>query len=199
MTQDITYFEAGYIDNNYFVYTADAESSIATSASMSCAGGVIKHTQVTIDSAFNATMSVNPIRNEESLFVVTTSLEATPKRIRDNNIAASSAFSIAVSVSRTRYISASEDSAFTINISNSRVRNNEAAVNAAFSLTVQAQETSTTPITAQVTSTLSCTAIRAIRVLGDSLIQGQIIATTGAILQTDIYPNYAKITLAQPA
>jgi hypothetical protein len=49
------------------------------------------------------------------------------------------------------------------------------------------------------TSTLSCTGIRAIRIIGDSVVQGQIISPTGNILQTDIYPNYSQVSLAQPA
>lgn len=34
MTQDITYFESGYIDNTYFVYTADVEAHLTVSSSI---------------------------------------------------------------------------------------------------------------------------------------------------------------------
>jgi hypothetical protein len=199
MTQDISYFEIGYIDESYFVRLADAESAISTSSTMSCAGGVIKQGQIAVTGAFNTNLVANPIRNDQSILTVTTTLEATPKRIRDNNIAVSSAFSIATSGSRIRYINAQEDAAFTVSIGNSRVRNNQAAVTAAFSSTLTVRETSGLAANLTTTSTLEATAIRAIRIIGDSTVQGQIISPTGAIVQTDIYPNYAKVTLALPA
>jgi len=34
MTQDISYFESGYIDDNYFVYTADAEAHLSVTSSI---------------------------------------------------------------------------------------------------------------------------------------------------------------------
>ena len=199
MTQDISYFEIGYIDESYFVRLADAESAISTSSTMSCAGGVIKQGQIAVSGAFNTNLVANPIRNDQSVLTVTTTLAATPKRIRDNNIAVSSVFSIATNASRIRYISAQEDASFNISIGNRRVRNNQAAVTAAFSSTLTVRETSGLAANLTVTTTLEATAIRAIRNIGDSTVQGQIISPTGAVLQTSTYPNYAKVTLAQPA
>lgn len=198
MTQDISYFEVGYIDESYFVRVANADSAISTSASMSVTCGVIKQAVVTIDSAFTTSMVANPIRNEDIALSVTTALDATPKRIRDNNVAVSSVFNIATSASRIYNVGSSEEAVFDITAVNTRTRDSEAAITAAFSSTLTARITANEEISLSTTSTLTATAIRAIRVIGDSTVQGQIISTSGAILQTDIYPNYAKVTLAQP-
>ena len=198
MIQDISYFEVGYIDESYFVRIANADSAISTSASMSVTIGVIKQAAVAVSGAFNANLVANPIRNDQSVLAVTTTLEATPKRIRDNNVAVSSAFSIATSGSRIRYINAQEDAAFTVSIGNSRVRNNQAAVTAAFSSTLTVRETSGLAANLSTTSSLTATGIRTIRISASAQVQGQIISPTGEILQADLYPNYAKLTLAQP-
>ena len=199
MTQDISYFEIGYIDESYFVRIADAESAISTTASMSCAGGVIKQAVVVIDSAFTTSIVANPIRNNGISITVTTTLEATPSRIRDNNIAVSSVFSIATSASRIYNVGSSEEAVFDISANGSRTRNSQAAITAAFSSILTAKITTDEQVNLSTSSTLEVTAIRAIRNIGDSTVQGQIITQTGSVVQTDIYPNYAKVTLAQPA
>jgi hypothetical protein len=43
MTQDIYYFEPGYIDATYFVYTADASANITTSITLTATATRIYH------------------------------------------------------------------------------------------------------------------------------------------------------------
>lgn len=198
MTQDISYFEIGYIDESYFVRLADAESSISTSASISATCGVIKQAQVAITSAFTTNIQARPIRNDESLLSTSAILAATPSRIRNNNIAVASVFSVATSASRVFHVSASESAVFNITAANRRTRNSQAAVTAAFSSTLTAKVTANEVINLSTTASLTATAIRSIRITGDSQVQGQIITQTGAVLQATTYPDYSKLTLAQP-
>ena len=178
MTQDISYFESGYIDATYFAYTADAEVLDVGSFGMDISASVIRSTSVEITATFTQTVSIKHFEGTDLFAFSNAQLAAEVSRIRDNNVQASTTFSVAVDATRTRNISASEEALFVIAIGNSRTRNNEAAVNAAFSL--------------------ACTAIRSIRVVASPQVQGQIIAPTGTVLQVDLYPNYSQVTLSQP-
>lgn len=178
MVQDISYFESGYIDASYFAYTADAEVLDVGSFSMDVGASVIRSTSVEIAVSFVQTVSVRHFEGTDLFAFSDAQLAAEVDRIRDNNIQASTSFSVGIDATRSRNISASEEASFVIAIGNSRTRNNEAAVNAAFSLT--------------------CTAIRAIRIIAEPQVQGQIIAPTGTVLQVDLYPNYSQVTLSLP-
>jgi hypothetical protein len=178
MVQDISYFEQGYIDESYFAYIADAEVLDVGSFSMDTSASVIRGTSVEIAVSFVQTVVIRHLEGTDLFAFSDAKLLAEVDRIRDNNIQASLAFTIATDAKRSRNISASEEASFVIAISNSRKRDNEAAAQAAFSMTV--------------------TAIRAIRISASSQVQGQIIAQTGSILQTDLYPNYSQVTLSQP-
>lgn len=178
MVQDISYFEQGYIDASYFAYTADAEVLEVGSFGMNVGASVIRGTSVEIAVSFVQTVVVRHLEGTDLFAFSDAELVAEVARIRDNNLQASVAFTIATDAKRTRNISASEEASFVIAIGNSRTRDNEAAVQAAFSL--------------------ACTAIRSIRVVASPQVQGQIIAPTGTILQVDLYPNYSQVTLSQP-
>jgi len=76
-------------------------------------------------------------------------------RIRDNNIAASSAFTIAVDVTRTRNLSSEDAAVFTAVINGLRSRDVNINAEAAFSLTANVQRTTDIVLTAFTNSTLT--------------------------------------------
>lgn len=178
MTQDISYFEQGYIDASYFASIADAEVLDVGSFGMDVSASVIRGTSVEMTVSFVQTVSIQHLEGIDLFAFSEAALAIEVAAIRDNNIQASSAFSVAVDATRSRNINASEEAVFVIEIGAIRTRDNEAAVEAAFSL--------------------DCTAIRAIRVVASPQVQGQIIAPTGTILQVDLYPNYSQVTLSLP-
>lgn len=177
MTQDIFYYEAGYIDDSYFVYTADAEVLDVGSFTMDVSCGVIKQSQAELVVEVTTTVVVKHFEGTDLFAFSDSALAADVDRIRDNNIEASAAFDIAVDAVRGIYVSSQADSQFNVVVANLRIRNEEAAIEAAFSLT--------------------CTAIRAIRVIASPQVQGQFI-DNGVTLQQDLYPNYSQLTLSQP-
>ena len=156
MTQDLYYYESGYLtpDTGYFTYVADAEAAISSASTFTVQADKIKKATATFATAFSQSVSTGAIRNSSSTLAsnftqityasrtegfdlyafANAALAADVKRLRDNNIQASTAFSVATSGLRVRYISAQADSEADITAVNQRVRYNEAAVNAAFSL-----------------------------------------------------------------
>ncbi len=60
---DQFYFESGYIETSYFVYTASAASSLSSTATVDCTVTRIKGAVVEISSAFTASMTVNASRD----------------------------------------------------------------------------------------------------------------------------------------
>jgi len=156
---DLYYYETGYIDESYFVYTADAESAISAITSVSCdatviaggaivegssswmsdssitaAGNVTASGESAMSSQFTQTAMISHIEGADLFAMSSAALAAEVSRIRDNNIAVSSVFSISTDASRTRNYSSEDAADFTIAIANQRVRFNEAALDAAFSL-----------------------------------------------------------------
>jgi hypothetical protein len=137
---DYNYIDLGYFTpEEYFVYTANAEAAANSSATMSCdatriAGGqvVLGYSDVTAFATVACTIS--HIEGADMFAFSDANLAIEVSRIRDNNIEASSAFSIAASGVRTLTIAANAPSVASLSTDNLRVRYLEAAVNAAFSL-----------------------------------------------------------------
>lgn len=139
MTQDLFYYESGYIDESYFVYTADAESAQSSESTLSCdasviAGGVAVFGSGDLTSTATLTCTISHIEGADLFAFTEAALSAEVSRIRDYNIETIAQFSIATDAVRGIYISAQADSAFNVAVDNSRVRDLEAAVDAAFSL-----------------------------------------------------------------
>jgi hypothetical protein len=174
MTQDITYFESGYIDEHYFVYTADAQSNQSVTASVTANVGVIKASAViSMAASFTVSSSIHDIKGIQLTAFSNASLTAQASRIRNNNIAVSAVFNVATSASRVVHVGSSEAAAFTFSLAPRATKTLQAAYSAAFSL--------------------AATGVRINRTTGDSVVQGQIIAPSGTILQTAQYPNYSRL------
>lgn len=136
---DLYYYETGYIDTSYFVYTADAESAQTATSSISCdatviAGGVAVFGSGDLPGFATMTVMISHIEGVDLFAMSNASLAAEVSRIRDNNIDVTSAFTQVVSGAKFMYVGSDQNAEFTITADNLRVRFNEAASIAAFSL-----------------------------------------------------------------
>jgi hypothetical protein len=110
---DISYFEAGYIDETYFTRIVEVECAMTAT---------FTQTVVTVS------------RVDVELFAFNNAqLAAEVTRIRSNNIAVSSVFTVVANAAKSVYVLSQEDAAFALAVNNNRVRTTLAAVNAAFS------------------------------------------------------------------
>ena len=133
---DQFYYESGYIDASYFVYTADAEAQVTSTASVTCAVGVIKEAASAMTVTAEITATISHIEGADLFAFTEAALAVQVDRIRDNNIQADSVFDSAIDGIRVRYFSADDFATSTVLVGdNLRVRYSEAAVDAAFSLT----------------------------------------------------------------
>jgi hypothetical protein len=131
---DLYYYESGYIDSSYFVYTADAESAISSSATLTVAVGVIKESTATLQVNCSITATISNQKGADLFAFTEAQIAVQVSVIRTVNTAMSSNFSVAVDAVRGIYVSAQADSTATISVGNSRIRFNQAAIDAAFSL-----------------------------------------------------------------
>jgi hypothetical protein len=151
---DILYFEEGYYEDKYFVYTAVAASSMATDFSVEC-NVTFQLFRASLSSTFTQTANVGKTVQFESTITSTftqtavgtrnadidlfafgdAAIAVAVDRIRDNNIAASSAFTISVDVSRTRNLSSEDAAVFSAIVNGLRSRDVNIETQAAFSLT----------------------------------------------------------------
>jgi hypothetical protein len=134
-TIDITYFEAGYIDETYFTRVTDTEVPLSIQAQTTCEVSVIRGAVVVMAVAFTQTASVVE-RSLLELFAFTNAqLTAAAGRIRTANIAVTGVFTVTASGAKTVYVLSQEDSAFAMSVANRILRTSTAATSAAFSLT----------------------------------------------------------------
>ena len=133
MAQDITYFEAGYIDETYFAYTADAVSTNPTQSTMTVAVGVIRNAGIAISASFTQTIQAVEQSLLELFAFSNALLTAQASRIRPGNVQLISSTVLSVQAIRAVYALSQEYAEFTMVTNNRRVRTNSAAANAAFS------------------------------------------------------------------
>jgi len=143
MTQDLYYYETGYIDDSYFVYTADAESQVTSTSSISCdasviAGGVAVFGSGDLPGFATLTATISHIEGADLFAMTDAALAAAVDRIRDNNISVTSAFTQVTTGSKFTDFGSNLDGEVTFSVDNLRVRITEAAVDAAFSLACDA-------------------------------------------------------------
>jgi len=132
---DISYFEAGYIDETYFTRVTDTEVPLNTQITSTCSASVIRGAAVVMAVSFTQTASAVE-RSLLELFAFTNAqLTAAAGRIRNANIAVTGVFTVAASGAKTVYVLSQEDSAFALAVAASRLRTSQAATSAAFSLT----------------------------------------------------------------
>lgn len=139
MTQDIFYIDDNYFEQGYYVYTADAESQIASTCELISQVNVIVDAVSTIQITFTANAVLSNLYGADLFAFTDAQLETAVDRIRDNNLNVSCAYTITADAERTRWISGSLDSIADILFDFERVRYDEAAIDAAFSFTEQSQ------------------------------------------------------------
>jgi hypothetical protein len=159
MTQDLYYYESGYLtpELGYFTYVADAESIQTSTSTLTVVVGKIVQAESAMTSSSTITATVSNQRGADLFAFANAALAIEVQRIRDNNTSATSVFDVATDATRTRYISASEDAAFSISLDSLRVRYEEAAIDAAFSLAASPEYYKGTSV--ELTSTASLTAV----------------------------------------
>lgn len=144
------YFAEGYLPAGYFDYQGSSFSlsaslikvgdnvsgigSWSTSVSTVITANVIRSGQLNITATFTQTATISHIEGAELFAFSNAQLEAAVRRIRDNNITASAAFSVAVDFVRTRTTSSDQADLFTFSAINARSRDFDSAQSAAFSL-----------------------------------------------------------------
>ena len=137
---DQFYYESGYIDESYFVYTADAESQQTATSEITCdasviAGGVAVFGYGDLPAFATLTCTISHINGADLFAFSEAALAAQAEVIRTTNVELSTQFSVAVSAVRGIYVSAQADSFVAMISAGSRSAGLEAAVDAAFSMT----------------------------------------------------------------
>ena len=130
---DISYFEAGYIDETYFTRVTDTEVPLSIQATTTCEVSVIRGAVITIAVAFVQTVNVGEITALELFAFTNAQLAAEASRVRNNNVALASATVLAVQGTRLVYVMAQEDASFDMSVAGRRLRTTTAASSAAFS------------------------------------------------------------------
>ena len=83
---DLYYYETGYIDNNYFVYTADAAATPSVDSSMTIVIGKIQEAQIDVGVLFTSSMTAIVFKNESSAMASTFSFTSSIDVNRSANI-----------------------------------------------------------------------------------------------------------------
>jgi len=132
---DISYFEAGYIDETYFTRITDTEVPLSIQAQTTCSASVIRGAVVSMAVAFTQTVQGTGKTFAELFAFTNAQLTAAAGRIRNANIAVTGVFTVAANATKSVYVLSQEDSAFALSVANRRLRASQAATSAAFSLT----------------------------------------------------------------
>ena len=156
MTQDLYYYESGYLtpDTGYYTYVADAEETSSSEFTMTAVVGVIKNTTISLSSQFSQSSIISHIEGADLFAFNEASLAVTAQVIRDNNISLTSVFNCATDGKRIRLFSADEFVTVDFVGISTRIVQMQAATNAAFSLTANA----TKNVTVEASGTWSNTA-----------------------------------------
>ena len=133
---DISYFEAGYIDETYFTRVTDTEVPLSTQVTATCEVSVIRGVVVVMAVAFTQTASAVEQSLLELFAFTNAQLTAAAGRITRYNVALTSSTVLAVQATRIVYVISQEDAQFTMAVANRRVRTSTAAPVAAFSFPV---------------------------------------------------------------
>lgn len=187
MTQDLYYIESGYLtpDAGYYVYTADAESLVASESLMSCdanviAGGVVQEGSGNLSLVATMDVVISHIHGADLVAFSNAAITTEINVIKATNIALTSVFSAAIDGVRGIYVSAQADSTASIAVDNLRVRYSQAAIDAAFSLTSDISKTVDAAASANAEFTLNCDATR---IAGAIYTQAEASLTAAAALE----------------
>lgn len=162
MTQDLYYYETGYIDESYFVFTADAESLLDSSLSVSCDGELIA-SGVTVEAnggfnTENAVMAVGSrIAGGVAAFAFEFTQSATISHIYGSDLFALSEASISIAVSLIRENNINVSSVFDIAVDYISVKDATSDVDAVFSAIIDGLRSRDTTIETQAAFSFDCT------------------------------------------
>jgi hypothetical protein len=134
-TTDQLYIDLGYkTPEEFYVYVADAESSMSAVSSVECSASKIALADCVMQAEF-VQVAFGSRTTDIDLFAFSQAAIAVQvDRIRDNNIQATVSFDIAVDYSRVRFIDSAESALFSFDLVNDRSRAFQMETQAAFSL-----------------------------------------------------------------
>lgn len=136
---DLNYIESGYIDDKYFVYTADADSAINSSATISCDAGKIVSSESNLSAEFTQTTYASRTKDIDLYAFTEAAIAVTIDVIRTTNVSLSTQFDVATDAIRLRNIAAQEDAFFTFSGFGERSRASSMETQAAFSISADVE------------------------------------------------------------
>lgn len=135
---DQLYIEIGYhTPEEYYVYTAEAQSQQVASSTLSCDAGKITQAQADMVVTTVVTAMISHIEGADLFAFSESQLAAQVDRIRDNNIETSTVFAVSAEVSRIRSLVADQFAISDITVINERSRAFIIETQAAFSLVAE--------------------------------------------------------------
>jgi hypothetical protein len=135
---DNLYYESGYIDENYFVYTADASCDASSVSSLGISVSKITNASIELVVQCELNSTISHIEGADLFAFSDAQLAIEVSRIRETNIEVTSAYTITANAERTLYLSGNLDSFSAIDTDFNRFRNSIAAIDAAFSSSIEA-------------------------------------------------------------
>ena len=164
MTRQVTdqlYIDLGYhTPEEYYVYTAEAQSQQAVSSTLSCDAGKITQAQADMVVTTVITATISHIEGADLFAFSESQLAAQVDRIRDNNIETSTVFAVSTEVSRIRSLVADQFAISDITVINERSRAFIIETQAAFSLV--AETSSIELASADLVSTITLTSLESV-------------------------------------
>ena len=207
-TPDQFYIDPGYIDQGYYVYIAEGaidleseftleggpdlgetrefEINMVSDFDAVTQAGKITDSQITAQASFSQTATISHIQGADLFAFGEAQLAALANRIRDNNIAAESAFDIATDYIRIIQGLVNADSQFDLDSDVVRIRNAVSALDAAFSIDVEQDKILDADITALAEVNLAVTATRIKSLAADLAASADLNTVIGSIKQGEI-------------
>ena len=162
---DQFYFESGYIDDSYFVYTADAASSISINVSLSCdgtkvAGGVVKEGSGNLNLEATLSSSISRIRQGASNIDAAWTSTVTCSVVKNTFAVLDTTSSFAAVANANRGASVTLSSIVTLSLQGMRIRDNAANLSVDVLLFAFGKVTRTTTVNQITNISLTSTARR---------------------------------------
>lgn len=196
---DQLYIDLGYLTpEDYYTYQAEIESNQTCESTISCdasviAGGVAVFASGDLPSFATLTCTISHIQGADLFAFSDAMLAAEVDRIRDNNIATTSAFDITTNASRLLIISANAPSEAFVSTAGQRVRYYEAATDAAFALSFDALRVKEVESLQNADFTLTADVSKIQLITANINSESALDATSGKIVQASSFVNSAFV------
>lgn len=135
---DITYFEEGYIEDGYFVYTADAESVFAVEVTQTANAGLLQEVTVNLEGAFSPTVTAGLVKTTDIILDTTVTMLPTVNVQRDANVLLEFFADLNSQAAITRGVQATQDSIFTASVNPTALYDAQGTLASSVTLTVDA-------------------------------------------------------------